>query len=123
MILFINYFWICALLIRNFISFFLVSILLCFKIINWSKTSLSRLLNRFVGQAKLSCKPSRVFKKCKSIRVFKKSYDLLIFTQQRRHGTANSSKCKFWVPYMNFFFFEGTYHIVLLICFSRGYIF
>ena len=31
---------------------FLVSILLGFKIINWLKTSLSRLLNRLVGQAR-----------------------------------------------------------------------
>ena len=39
---------------------FLVNILLGFKIINWLKTSLSRLLNRLVGQTKLNFYVSRV---------------------------------------------------------------
>jgi len=63
MILFINYFWICTLFILNFISFFLVCISLGFKIINWSKMSLSKLLNKLVGQVRFLCKPSRAFEK------------------------------------------------------------
>ena len=42
---------------------FLVSISLGFKTINGLNTSLNKLLNRLVGQAKLLCKSGRAFKK------------------------------------------------------------
>ena len=42
---------------------FLVSISLGFRTIIWSKTFLSRLLNRLVGQVRLLCEPIRAFYK------------------------------------------------------------
>ena len=87
---------------------FVVSISLDFKTINWLKTSLGRLLNRLVGQARLLCKPSRALKKslwqvmsqAQALRIqLKSSSSLIKLGLTWLISTPTCKRCRFrWYP-------------------------